>query len=290
MGNYKQLKQAVSDVIKTNGNQEITGEIMQNTLLSIISTVGSNATFAGIATPTTNPGTPDQNVFWIASKNGIYSNFGGVELIDQVVIFTNKNGDWVKQDTGIATSEKVKELEIKRTLIVDINELNGVSQETVYTLEQAIDIVYNHPEIQRLGMIISFTESYKKYKYTKKVLYQYNGVSLSQGAICYINHWVKIINSDDIGGICLSNSKFVSPIKQKFCHVPAFDKDEYGNIYIVYVASEEGYTEFATGKYLSLTKFNIIDCSAKETYNLTDLFGIPCETQNVNIVNYGKIN
>lgn len=63
MGNYEQLKQAVSDVIKTNGNQEITGEIMQNTLLSIISTIGNDATFAGIAVPETNPGTPDQNVF-----------------------------------------------------------------------------------------------------------------------------------------------------------------------------------------------------------------------------------
>ena len=63
MGNYEQLKQAVADVIKTNANQEITGEILQNALLSIISTVGGNATFAGIATPETNPGTPDQNVF-----------------------------------------------------------------------------------------------------------------------------------------------------------------------------------------------------------------------------------
>jgi hypothetical protein len=110
MGNYEQLKQAVSDVIKTNGNQEITGAIMQNALLTIISTVGDNATFAGIATPTTNPGTPDQNVFYLASEPGVYSNFGGVELTDQVFIFTNKNGNWVKQDSGIATSAKVFEL------------------------------------------------------------------------------------------------------------------------------------------------------------------------------------
>jgi len=110
MGNYEQLKQAVSDVIKTNGNQEITGAIMQNALLTIISTVGDKATFAGIATPTTNPGTPDQNVFYLASEPGVYSNFGGVELTDQVFIFTNKNGNWVKQDSGIATSAKVFEL------------------------------------------------------------------------------------------------------------------------------------------------------------------------------------
>lgn len=111
MGNYEQLKQAVSDVIKKNGNQEITGEIMQNTLLSIISTFGNDATFAGIAVPETNPGTPDQNVFYIASQPGNYSNFGNIKLVDQVLILTNKNGYWVKFDAGITTAAKVAELE-----------------------------------------------------------------------------------------------------------------------------------------------------------------------------------
>ncbi len=113
MGNYEQLKQAISDVIKINGNQEITGTIMQNSLLTIISTVGDNSTFAGIATPTTNPGTPDQNIFYLATQPGVYSNFGGVELTDQVLIFTNKNGIWVKNESGIATSGKVTKLENK---------------------------------------------------------------------------------------------------------------------------------------------------------------------------------
>lgn len=117
MGNYEQLKQAVSDVIKTNGNQEITGAIMQNTLLSIISTVGSNATFAGIATPETNPGTPDQNAFYLASQPGIYSNFGGVELTDQVIIFINKEGNWKKLNSGIALNEIVAEI-ANRTIII----------------------------------------------------------------------------------------------------------------------------------------------------------------------------
>lgn len=112
MGNYEQLKQAVSEVIKTNGKQEITGEILQNALLTIISTVGANSTFAGIATPETNPGTPDQNVFYIASENGIYSNFGGVTLMDEVAIFSNTNGSWVKSDTGIATKVKMDKIDI----------------------------------------------------------------------------------------------------------------------------------------------------------------------------------
>lgn len=113
MGNYEQLKQAVADVVKSNGNQEITGDILQNTLLTIISTVGSDAIFAGIATPTTNPGTPDQHVFYIASEDGIYSNFGNVVLENEVAIFTNGNGIWQKEKTGIATYKQVSELESK---------------------------------------------------------------------------------------------------------------------------------------------------------------------------------
>lgn len=96
MGNYEQLKQAVSDVIKTNGNQEITGAILQNALLSIISTIGTNATFAGIATPTTNPGTPDGPVFYIATAAGTYANFDGSVLNGKTlsIFYNGTNGVW----------------------------------------------------------------------------------------------------------------------------------------------------------------------------------------------------
>lgn len=75
MGNYEQLKQAIANVIKTNGNQEITGAIMQNVLNTIVSTVGANRTFVGIADKNTKPGTPDGNVFYIAYTAGNYVNF-----------------------------------------------------------------------------------------------------------------------------------------------------------------------------------------------------------------------
>ena len=110
MGNYEQLKQAVSDVIKTNGNQEITGAILQNTLLTIISTVGNNATFAGIATPDTNPSTPDENVFYFATTKGQYVNFGGIEVNNEAVILQNKNNTWKKKPTGIALALNVDKL------------------------------------------------------------------------------------------------------------------------------------------------------------------------------------
>lgn len=110
MGNYEQLKQAVSDVIKTNGKQEITGAILKNTLLTIISTVGNNATFAGIATPDTNPSTPDENIFYLATTKGQYVNFGRIEVNNEAVILQNENNTWKKKETGIALALNVDKL------------------------------------------------------------------------------------------------------------------------------------------------------------------------------------
>ena len=93
MGNYEQLIAAIEQVIKTNGNNEITGALLQNTLKSIVNSIGANAAFAGIATPETNPGTPDQNVFYIASENGEYINFG-VTVSSAPSVLTYSKGAW----------------------------------------------------------------------------------------------------------------------------------------------------------------------------------------------------
>ena len=91
MANYTELKAAVSAVIKQNGNNEITGALLQNTLLSIINNVGANATYIGTATPTTNPGSPDGNVFYISATPGTYTNFGGL-VLERGKAYTIVNG------------------------------------------------------------------------------------------------------------------------------------------------------------------------------------------------------
>lgn len=97
MANWTILKEAIASVIKTNNNQEITGQLLQNALNNIITNVGENATFAGIATPTTNPGTPDGPVFYIATTAGSYSNFGSLEVSNgETVILQWNNGTWTK--------------------------------------------------------------------------------------------------------------------------------------------------------------------------------------------------
>lgn len=75
MSNYATLIASIQSVITQNGNNEITGTILQQTLLSMINSLGSGYQFVGIATPETNPGTPDQRVFYLASS-GTYPNFG----------------------------------------------------------------------------------------------------------------------------------------------------------------------------------------------------------------------
>lgn len=108
MGNYEQLKQAIANVIKTNGNQEITGVIMQNVLNTIVSTVGANRTFVGIANKNTNPGTPDGNVFYIAYTAGDYVNFQfkadylTVKPGELAILYNNKS-NWDKFVIGMSS-------------------------------------------------------------------------------------------------------------------------------------------------------------------------------------------
>lgn len=106
MAGYTQLKQAISDVIKQNGKQEITGNVLQSVLLSMVNIIGVNSTFAGVAEPDTSPGMPDQNVFYLAFDSGNYVNFGGVSLPkDSIAIFENKTGAWLANIYELATGK-----------------------------------------------------------------------------------------------------------------------------------------------------------------------------------------
>ena len=82
MANWTALKAAIAAVIKTNGKKEITGAVLQSTLNTIVSNLGENATFKGVAYPDTIPGYNDGQVFYIASKPGIYVNFGGINFVN----------------------------------------------------------------------------------------------------------------------------------------------------------------------------------------------------------------
>lgn len=110
MANYATLRAAIQAVIYENGNQEITGSVMQATLLAMVNSLGANYQYAGVATPSTNPGTPDQNVFYLAATAGTYVNFGNIVLDENEVAILKYNGAWAKESTELASVEKVNQL------------------------------------------------------------------------------------------------------------------------------------------------------------------------------------
>lgn len=103
MANWIKLKKAIADVIKTNGNEEITGAIMQQTLISIVDNLGSNAQFGGVAVPSTVPADTDGRVFYLASTQGTYPNFNNIEVdASEIAVFTKDTaGTWVKRSLPI---------------------------------------------------------------------------------------------------------------------------------------------------------------------------------------------
>ena len=64
MAAWNKLKEAISSVIKTNGNEEITGQLLQDTLNGIVDALGSGYRFMGVASLTTDPGVPEENIFY----------------------------------------------------------------------------------------------------------------------------------------------------------------------------------------------------------------------------------
>ena len=53
--------------------------------------------YAGIATPATNPSTPNGPVFYIATQAGTYSNFNSIEVTNgESAILKWNNGTWAK--------------------------------------------------------------------------------------------------------------------------------------------------------------------------------------------------
>lgn len=94
MANWTALKAAIAAVIKTNGNKEITGAVLQSTLNTIVSNLGENATFKGVATTTTAPGTIDANVFYLATNIGVYANFNITLSQKGLYIFRNDGSTW----------------------------------------------------------------------------------------------------------------------------------------------------------------------------------------------------
>ena len=107
------------DIIRSNA---------KNASDAIASIVEAGYVFAGIATPITDPGAPNAKVFYITNGKGTYTNFGGLEVTEDEVVILYYDNAWHKMSTGIASQEKLTELE-ERTIQVETI-ING-KEETI---------------------------------------------------------------------------------------------------------------------------------------------------------------
>jgi hypothetical protein len=107
--NYEQLKTDIAAVIRTNGNEEITGEVLQYILLMMVSNLGKAFQFAGTATPETEVQSQDENMAWLVGA-GTYTNFGTQFTVDENelgVVMYNGNYSVRKVTIGRRTDSSI---------------------------------------------------------------------------------------------------------------------------------------------------------------------------------------
>ena len=173
MANYATLKAAIQQVVKTNGNNEITGSLLQQSLLAMINSLGEKYQFAGIANPDTDPGTPDQNVFYLASESGTYSNFGGLAVSDGEVAIFKYNGTWTKEVTGAATAAQVTQL--RSEVDEEISQLGQTVDDITFDKTSNL---WERGDIDFTGYIIIGTQGTKLYDAGNYVLsFDYAGTA-----------------------------------------------------------------------------------------------------------------
>lgn len=131
MANYNTLITSIQDNIKQNGQNLITGELLQQALLSMIAELGAEFQIGGVAEPTDNPGIPDYKVAYFAATPGTYYNFDSLSVEDGEIAILKYSGGWQKETIISAnsrwhTAEPTKNIFSKQGIIFGAINANGV--------------------------------------------------------------------------------------------------------------------------------------------------------------------
>lgn len=103
MANFNELKTAIAEVIKQNGNEEITGDVLQYVLIEMVTALGGGQRFGGVITTESDPAATDGAMFYVGG-HGTYTNLSGIEVTvgeGQFGIFMF-NGTWTARVITVA--------------------------------------------------------------------------------------------------------------------------------------------------------------------------------------------
>lgn len=211
MANYSTLKAAIQQVIKENGNNEITGNLLQQSLLAMINSLGSGYQFVGGATPATNPGTPDNNVFYLATENGTYTNFGGI-VVENEIAFLAWNGTWVKTSIPKGGGNTIiTNLDISTTPYLDILFDN---EDLALRIDMMAPYTGGSPDT-RCGSIILSIKEYNEECFSDAYYYGHNLADLLTN-IAIVDYggakYLRLVANADLDLIAFS----ISPIDTNF--------------------------------------------------------------------------
>ena len=203
MANYAVLKEAIDNAIKANWQREITGDILNQVLTAMVNSLGNNYQFAGVATPTTNPGQPDQNVFYMAIQAGTYTNFSAIVLQAGISILL-WDGSWSSETfftiDSVPTSESTNL--ISSGAVFEKFKLDGgaydVSAHNSGATFASLSALLNSENLNTLipvavrhgGMSIKFVQSSDN----KYVQYRYKETVTTAATFTNVANWEKINN------------------------------------------------------------------------------------------------
>ena len=167
--------------------------------------------FRGVATPSTNPGTPDGPVFYFATKAGIYANFNSISVADGEAVILEWEGSWVKKTTGFATQQQVARLaetdnEIKKELnstFINVSYLyptdgftnSGETGGDQYSIDEAIQLFIDkglNDILRAVHGLIFVNKETKKWELWEYTFYTKIGNNYKA-----VSNFRKIISTDD---------------------------------------------------------------------------------------------
>lgn len=101
MANYQTLISDIQRDIRLNGQNAITGEVLQLTLLEVVGALGKGYQFMGFATPATNPNVSDEKIFYFAQTEGTYTHFNNIVVNSGELAILYYDSSWHKQTINV---------------------------------------------------------------------------------------------------------------------------------------------------------------------------------------------